>query len=55
MTTKSLKEYFKTKGDDSKSISFAFPVTFKSIPENPKDYTYYNMFGSTTIYVKLTD
>ena len=55
ITSKVLKDYFNTKKDESKSVSFAFPVTFKSIPEDPSQYRYHNMFGSTTLYVKLTD
>ena len=55
ITTKVLKQYFKIHKDESKMISFAFPVTFKAIPEDPKDYVYHNMFGSTSLYVSLTD
>ena len=55
ITTKVLKDYFTARKDESKNISFAFPITFKTIPEHPKDYVYHNMFGSTSLYLKLTD
>ena len=55
ITTKVLKQYFIARKDESKVISFAFPMTFKEIPEDIKDYVYHNMFGSTSLYVKLTD
>ena len=55
ITSKVLKEYFVSQGDNSNQISITVPFTYKVIPQRMRDYTYGNQFISMTIYLKLID
>ena len=51
--SKALKTHFVAEEDESKYVSLALPYTFKTIPKNPKDYTFGNFFACLTIYLDL--
>lgn len=55
ITSKILKGYFVSKGDNSDQITLTMPFTFKAVPENKDNYTYGNKFVSLTLYLKLID
>jgi len=55
VTTKVLKRHFIKMKDDTETITMAVPYSFRTIPQNPKDYVYDNQVVSLTLYVKLTE
>ena len=55
ISSKVLKQYFVSQGDDSEQLTMTMPFTFKAIPENRDQYTYGNKFVSLTVYLKLID
>ena len=42
ITSKVLKEYFVSQGDETPFLSLTLPFSFKQIPEDSKDYVYGN-------------
>lgn len=48
-----LKKYFESRGDRTGEVSVTCPFSFKTMPENPKDYVYENDFCSLTVYLPL--
>lgn len=55
ITSRVLKLYFKSKGDESSQISITCPMAFKVIPDKVKNYTFGNDFSAITIYFKLIE
>lgn len=47
------QKYFEVKGDKSKFMTWAVPISFYGIPERPSDYTYGNKFAGMVIYTDL--